>query len=56
METTERFQGCLLGLAIGDAVGTSLEFKRGLSRSRPLGISPRLGFSWGNPDGGQPRR
>ncbi len=27
METIERFRGCLLGLAIGDAVGTTLEFK-----------------------------
>jgi ADP-ribosylglycohydrolase len=27
METLDRFRGCLLGLAIGDAVGTTLEFK-----------------------------
>ena len=27
MQTVERFRGCLLGLAIGDAVGTTLEFK-----------------------------
>jgi ADP-ribosyl-[dinitrogen reductase] hydrolase len=27
METKERFRGCLLGLAVGDAVGTTLEFK-----------------------------
>jgi ADP-ribosyl-[dinitrogen reductase] hydrolase len=27
MQTIERFRGCLLGLAIGDAVGTTLEFK-----------------------------
>ena len=27
METIERFTGCLLGLAVGDAVGTTLEFK-----------------------------
>ena len=27
MQTLERFSGCLLGLAIGDAVGTTLEFK-----------------------------
>lgn len=27
MELIERFQGCLLGLACGDAVGTTLEFK-----------------------------
>ena len=27
MQTLERFSGCLLGLAIGDAVGTTLEFQ-----------------------------
>ena len=27
MQTIERFRGCLLGLAVGDAVGTTLEFK-----------------------------
>lgn len=27
METLERYRGCLLGLATGDAVGTTLEFK-----------------------------
>ena len=27
METLERFRGSLLGLAVGDAVGTTLEFK-----------------------------
>ncbi len=27
MKTIERFRGCLLGLAAGDAVGTTLEFK-----------------------------
>lgn len=27
METTDRFRGCLLGLAVGDAVGTTVEFK-----------------------------
>ena len=27
METIERFRGCLLGLAVGDAVGTTVEFK-----------------------------
>jgi ADP-ribosyl-[dinitrogen reductase] hydrolase len=27
MKTIERFRGCLLGLATGDAVGTTLEFK-----------------------------
>jgi len=28
MRTSERFRGCLLGLAAGDAVGTTVEFKR----------------------------
>jgi ADP-ribosylglycohydrolase len=28
MEQIERYRGCLLGLAAGDAVGTTLEFKR----------------------------
>jgi ADP-ribosyl-[dinitrogen reductase] hydrolase len=27
MNTKERYRGCLLGLAVGDAVGTTLEFK-----------------------------
>jgi len=27
MEMLERYQGCLLGLAVGDALGTTLEFK-----------------------------
>ena len=27
MDIRDRFRGCLLGLAIGDAVGTTLEFK-----------------------------
>lgn len=27
MDTKERYRGCLLGLAVGDAVGTTLEFK-----------------------------
>ncbi|MGR9088766.1 MAG: ADP-ribosylglycohydrolase family protein [Gammaproteobacteria bacterium] len=27
METLDRFRGCLLGLAVGDAVGTTLEFR-----------------------------
>jgi ADP-ribosyl-[dinitrogen reductase] hydrolase len=28
MDALERYRGCLLGLAVGDAVGTTLEFKR----------------------------
>ncbi|HON96591.1 MAG TPA: ADP-ribosylglycohydrolase family protein, partial [Deltaproteobacteria bacterium] len=27
MELVDRYTGCLLGLACGDAVGTTLEFK-----------------------------
>lgn len=27
METIERYRGCLLGLAVGDALGTTLEFR-----------------------------
>ena len=27
MDTLDRFRGCLMGLAVGDAVGTTLEFK-----------------------------
>ena len=27
MDIKNRFRGCLLGLAVGDAVGTTLEFK-----------------------------
>ena len=28
MDTSQRYRGCLLGLAVGDAVGTALEFKQ----------------------------
>ncbi len=35
METLERFHGCLLGLAVGDAVGTTVEF-------RPRGSFPPM--------------
>lgn len=28
MNTSERFRGCLLGLVAGDAVGTTVEFRR----------------------------
>ena len=28
MRTTERFRGCLLGLAVGDAVGTTIRIHR----------------------------
>jgi ADP-ribosylglycohydrolase len=28
MELIERYRGCLLGLAVGDALGAPLEFRR----------------------------
>jgi ADP-ribosylglycohydrolase len=28
MNNLDRYRGCLLGLAVGDALGTTLEFKR----------------------------
>jgi len=28
MDVAERYRGCLLGIAIGDALGTTLEFKQ----------------------------
>jgi ADP-ribosyl-[dinitrogen reductase] hydrolase len=48
MTLTERFRGCLLGLAAGDAVGTTLEFKRrgtftpitDLVGGGPFGLAP----------------
>lgn len=27
MDLVERYRGCLLGLAVGDALGTTVEFK-----------------------------
>jgi ADP-ribosyl-[dinitrogen reductase] hydrolase len=43
METKDRFRGCLLGLAVGDAVGTTLEFK-------PRGtFKPIVGMAGGGP-------
>jgi len=35
MEKAKRFRGCLLGLAVGDAVGTALEFKH-VGSFRPI--------------------
>lgn len=48
MELRERFRGSLLGLAAGDAVGTTLEFKRpgsfvpitGMCGGGPFGLAP----------------
>ena len=43
MDLTERFRGCLLGLAVGDAVGTTLEFKP------PGSFKPITGMAGGGP-------
>jgi ADP-ribosylglycohydrolase len=43
METKDRFRGCLLGLAVGDAVGTTLEFKP------PGSFKPITGMIGGGP-------
>ncbi len=48
MKQLERFNGCLLGLAVGDAVGTTLEFARpgsftpieDMTGGGPFGLSP----------------
>ena len=44
----DRFRGCLLGLAAGDALGTTLEFKR------PGTFQPINGMTGGGPFGLQP--
>ena len=43
MNMCERFRGCLLGLAVGDAVGTTLEFKP------PGSFKPIVGMAGGGP-------
>jgi ADP-ribosylglycohydrolase len=43
MKTHDRFRGCLLGLAVGDAIGTTLEFK---SRGT---FKPIVGMAGGGP-------
>lgn len=48
MDTIERFRGCLLGLAAGDAVGTTLEFHR------PGTFEPISDMVGGGPFGLQP--
>jgi ADP-ribosylglycohydrolase len=48
MQPIEHYQGCLLGLAIGDAVGTTLEFKR------PGTFTPINDMVGGGPFGLQP--
>lgn len=48
MDTGDRFQGCLLGLAVGDALGTTVEFQ-------PRGSFPPLtGMTGGGPFGLKP--
>ena len=46
--TQDRFRGCLLGLAVGDALGTTLEFKK------PGTFPPMDGLIGGGPFGLQP--
>ncbi len=48
MELIERYRGCLLGLATGDAVGTTLEFKP------PGTFTPIKDMVGGGPFGLQP--
>ena len=43
MNTQDQFRGCLLGLAVGDAVGTTLEFKP------PGSFKPITGMVGGGP-------
>ena len=43
MDIQDRFRGCLLGLAVGDAVGTTLEFKP------PGSFKPIVGMAGGGP-------
>jgi ADP-ribosyl-[dinitrogen reductase] hydrolase len=43
MEPIQRYRGCLLGLAVGDAVGTTLEFKP------PGSFKPIVGMAGGGP-------
>jgi len=48
MHLSDRYRGCLLGLAVGDALGTTLEFKRpgsfapitDIVGGRPFGLKP----------------
>ena len=43
MVKTARYQGCLLGLAVGDALGTTLEFKK------PGSFKPIIDLTGGGP-------
>lgn len=48
MDIMERYRGCLLGLAVGDAVGTTLEFRS------PGTFKPITGMTGGGPFGLMP--
>src|ERR1035437_5610419 len=48
MENSQRYRGCFLGLAVGDAVGTTLEFKR------PGSFKPIKDMTGGGPFGLKP--
>lgn len=48
MDQIERFQGCLLGLAVGDALGTTLEFRK------PGSFEPLTDMTGGGPFGLKP--
>jgi ADP-ribosyl-[dinitrogen reductase] hydrolase len=48
MTTKDRYEGCLLGLAVGDAVGTTLEFKK------PGNFNPIQDMVGGGPFGLRP--
>ncbi len=48
MDVLERYRGCLLGLAVGDALGTTLEFRR------PGTFTPITDMVGGGPFGLQP--
>ena len=47
--TRERYRGCLMGLAAGDAVGTTVEFKP------PGSFAPVTGMAGGGPPSGWSR-
>ena len=42
MNTKDRFRGCLLGLPVGDALGTTVEFKPRGARSSRLSAWPAV--------------
>jgi ADP-ribosyl-[dinitrogen reductase] hydrolase len=48
MHLSDRYRGCLLGLAVGDALGTTLEFKR------PSSFAPITDMMGGGPFGLKP--